>query len=328
MAAEPRIVLAPVLDPDVLAIGRRMLPEGLTLDPVSPADLPREALDAEYLLLMQGVGTLNEDTLLKAKNLKLIQLLSVGYDDLNLEAVRKARIPVAVNGGANAIAVAEHAVMFMLATMKHLTELNDNVRAGKWRAGPLGALRLYEIWSSTVGIIGMGRIGQQVVQRLQGWEAKIVYYDPYRLSPEREQALGVTYLPLDELLRTSDVITVHVPLSDQTRHLIDARALGLMKKTATIINTSRGGLIDEDALVEALRSGQIGGAGLDVFRQEPPPPDHPLFKLPNAIVTPHMAGPTWQSWPRRFENCYANISRVQRGEKPQWVVPELADLFS
>lgn len=326
--ANPKIYLSPVLDEDVLAIGQRMLPAGFDLVPTSPKDLAQAAAVADYLLCMQGVGTLHEDTLSQAKNLKLIQLLSVGYDDVDLEACRKARIPVAVNGGANAIAVAEHAIMLMLATMKHLSELNENVSAGRWRGGALGALRLYELWSSTVGIIGMGRIGQQVVQRLQGWETKIVYYDPYRLPPEREKQLGVTYMELDDVLRAADAVTVHVPLSPQTRHLIGARELGLMKKSAVIVNTSRGGLIDEMALVDALKSGQIMGAGLDVFSQEPPPSDHPLFALPNAILTPHLAGPTWQSWPRRFENCYANISRVQRGEKPQWVVAELAELVT
>jgi glyoxylate reductase/D-3-phosphoglycerate dehydrogenase len=177
-----------------------------------------------------------------------------------------------------------------------------------------------------LGIVGMGRIGQQVAQRLQGWEARIVYHDLYRLPVEREQALGVTYLPLDDLLREADVVTVHVPLSESTRHLIDARALSLMQPTAVLVNTSRGELIDETALAAALRNGTIGGAGLDVFAHEPPPADSPLFNLPNAILTPHVAGPTWQSWPRRFENCFANIARVAAGETPLWVVPELADI--
>jgi len=174
----------------------------------------------------------------------------------------------------------------------------------------------------------MGRIGQQVAQRLQGWEARLVYYDPVRLPAERERALGVTYLPLEDLLPEADVVSVHVPLSDVTRHLINGHALSLMKPSAVLVNTSRGELVDERALAAALRAGQIGGAGLDVFAQEPPAPDCPLFGIPNAILTPHVAGPTWQSWPRRFENCFANIARVEAGEKPQWVVPELADLVS
>jgi glyoxylate reductase/D-3-phosphoglycerate dehydrogenase len=123
------------------------------------------------------------------------------------------------------------------------------------------------------------------------------------------------------------VVTVHVPLSATTRHLIDAGALALMKHTAVLVNTSRGELVDEAALADALRNGRIGGAGLDVLSEEPPPGDHPLLSTPDTVLTPHVAGPTWQSWPRRFGNAYANITRVQRGERPQWVVPELADLI-
>jgi len=198
------------------------------------------------------------------------------------------------------------------------------VRAGRWSAG---VKRLYELWSSTMGIIGMGRIGQEVAQRLRGWGATLVYYDPVRLTPERERDLGVAFAPLDELLARADVLTVHVPLSAATRHLIDGRALARMKPTAVVVNTSRGELVDESALAKALHEGRLGGAGLDVLSAEPPAPDHPLLSTPNTLLTPHMAGPTWQSWPRRFGNAYANIERIQRGEPPQWVVPELADLI-
>ena len=324
--ADPTIVLAPVPDPDVLAMARQMLPADFGLEVSSAEDLPRAILEAEYLLGF--IGRLSDETLAGARRLKLIQLMSVGYDNFNLDGARRARVPVATNGGANAIAVAEHAIMLMLAALRHLTELDARVRAGEWRgaARGLGALRLHELWSSTVGIIGMGRIGQQVAERLRGWEATLVYFDPVRLAPERERELGVAYLPLNELLAASDVVTVHVPLSDQTRHLIDARALRLMKPTSVLVNTARGELVDEGALAEALQERRIGGAGLDVFGQEPPPKNHPLFRIPNTVLTPHLAGPTWQSWPRRFANCYANIARVRRGEKPHWVVPELADL--
>jgi phosphoglycerate dehydrogenase-like enzyme len=323
--AEPIIVMPAHqnLEPDVLAIGRDLLPKGFRLDVVSPAELPSALREADYLLGF--IGTLSDETLLEAKRLKLVQLMSVGYDTFNLEGARKARVPVSLNGGANAIAVAEHAIMLMLATCKHLSELNDGVHAGRWRGRQP---RLYELWHSTIGIVGMGRIGQHVAERLQGWDSTLVYYDPYRLSSERERSLGVRYLPLDELLQTSDVVTVHVPLADDTRHLINARSLGLMKKTAMLVNTARGELVDEAALAEAIKSGQISGAGLDVLSAEPPPKDHPLFGLRNVILTPHVAGPTWQSWPRRFSNCYANIQRVQNGEKPEWVVPELADIVS
>jgi phosphoglycerate dehydrogenase-like enzyme len=200
------------------------------------------------------------------------------------------------------------------------------MRNGGWRSPSLTSQRVYELYQSTVGIIGMGRIGQEVAKRLAGWEATIIYYDPVRLAIEREQALGVRYVELDALLRGADVVSVHVPLNASTRELIDAESLSLMKPTAVLVNTARGGLVDENALAAALREGRILGAGLDVLSQEPPPLDHPILDLPNVVLTPHTAGPTWQSFPRRFANCFANIERVQRGEKPLWVVEELADL--
>ena len=321
---DPVILMPPNrnLEPDVVAIGHQMLPPGFELRLV-PADRLADVLrDADYL--MGFIGPLDDATLAGARRLRLVQLLSVGYDRFNLAGARAARVPVAVNGGANAIAVAEHAILLMMATLRHLTELDAGVRAGRWNSG---AKRLYELWSSTIGIVGMGRIGQEVAQRLRGWGSTLIYHDPVRLPAERERELGVAFVSLEDLADRADVVTVHVPLSSATRHLIDARALARMKPTAVLVNTARGELVDEAALAEALHSGRIGGAGLDVLSAEPPPVDHPLLSTPNTVLTPHMAGPTWQSWPRRFGNAYANIARVQRGERPQWVVPELADLI-
>ncbi|HEX2517250.1 MAG TPA: 2-hydroxyacid dehydrogenase [Chloroflexota bacterium] len=322
--SRPRIVYAPPPAADVLAIAEGLLPPGYDFQVVDSGAVPDALGGADYL--MGFIGRLPPGVLGDASRLRLVQLMSVGYDTFDLQGARAAGVPVAVNGGANAIAVAEHAVMLMLATLKRLVELNSAVHGGQWRSGPSGEERLYELWHSTVGIVGLGRIGRQVAQRLRGWEATLRYFDPVRLPAAEEQALGVEYRPLEQLLAESDVVTVHVPLSDQTRHLIDARALSLMKPSAVLVNTSRGGLVDEAALAEALRTGGILGAGLDVLSAEPPPADHPLLPLPNAVLTPHVAGPTWQSWPRRFTNCFANIDRVNRGDAPQWVVPELADL--
>ena len=322
--ADPVIVMPPSrnLEADVVAIARQMLPPGFELRLI-PADRLSDALrDADYL--MGFIGLLDDETLAGARRLRLVQLLSVGYDRFNLAGARAARVPVAVNGGANAIAVAEHAIMLMMATLRHLTELDAGVRAGRWSSG---SRRLYELWSSTIGIVGMGRIGQEVAQRLAGWGATLVYFDPVRLARERERELGVGFVSLEALLERADVVTVHVPLSIATRQLLDARALARMKPTAVLVNTSRGELVDEAALADTLRGGRIGAAGLDVLSAEPPPAGHPLLSTPHTVLTPHVAGPTWQSWPRRFGNAYANITRVQRGERPQWVVPELADLI-
>jgi glyoxylate reductase/D-3-phosphoglycerate dehydrogenase len=318
-------VYAPLMDPDVRAIADELRPHDFAFRNVSMAELPAALDDADFLCGF--IGPLDTDVLVAAagRRLKLVQLMSAGYDRFNLDGARAARLPVAVNGGANAIAVAEHAIMLMLSALKQVHALDASVRAGQWR-GTTG--RVYELYESTVGIVGMGRIGQEVARRLAGWTTTLVYYDPLRLSAEREQQLGVRYVELDQLLRTADAVTIHVPLNARTRHLIDAESLSIMKPSAVLVNTARGGLVDEAALAEALRDGRILGAGLDVLSEEPPPADHPLLGLTNVVLTPHTAGPTWQSWPRRFANCFANIERVARGEPPLWVVEELADLVS
>jgi phosphoglycerate dehydrogenase-like enzyme len=320
---EPTIVFAPMLDPDVRAIADELRPPHFTFRNVATNEVPAAILDADFLCGF--IGPIETSVLVQAaaRRLKLVQLMSAGYDRFNLDGARAARLPVAVNGGANAIAVAEHAIMLMLAALKHVHGLDQAVRSGGWR-GP--SRRVYELYHSTVGIVGMGRIGQEVARRLAGWEATLLYYDPVRLPVKRERELDVSYVDLSALLRRADAVTVHVPLNAATRNLIDAESLSLMKPTAVLVNTARGGLVDEDALATALREGRLLGAGLDVLREEPPPLDHPLLGLANVILTPHTAGPTWQSFPRRFANCFANIERVQRGEKPLWVVEELANL--
>jgi phosphoglycerate dehydrogenase-like enzyme len=328
MLPEPTIVFAPLLDPDVRAIADQLRPPQFAFRNVSLNDVPAAIQDADFLCGF--IGEIDTDVLVSAaaKRLKLVQLMSAGYDRFNLDGARAARLPVAVNGGANAISVAEHAIMLILAALKHLHALDDGVRHGRWRGAAAAAGRVHELFGSTVGIVGMGRIGREVAQRLAGWNVSIVYYDPFRLSADVEQQLGARYVELDQLLRIADAVTVHVPLNASTRHLIDAESLSLMKPSAVLVNTARGGLVDEEALAAALREHRILGAGLDVLSQEPPPADHPLLELSNVVLTPHSAGPTWESFPRRFANCFANIERVQRGEKPLWVVEELADLFS
>ncbi len=153
----------------------------------------------------------------------------------------------------------------------------------------------------------------------------VQYYDIARLTEAEEDALGVRFVLLPELLRTSDVVSLHVPLDDSTRHLLGAAELAQMKPGAILINTCRGPVVDETALHAALRSGQVAGAGLDVLVEEPPATNHPLFTLPNVTLTPHSAGPTWENWTARFRNGFDNIQRVAAGRAPKWVIPELGD---
>jgi phosphoglycerate dehydrogenase-like enzyme len=173
---------------------------------------------------------------------------------------------------------------------------------------------------ATLGIVGLGNIGKKVARRAKGFDMKVQYYDIKRLTEDQEDALGVRFVLFDELLQTSDVVSLHVPLDDSTRKIIGARELGLMKRDAIIVNTCRGPVIDEDALYAALKENRIFGAGLDVMVEEPPQPKHQLFSLQNVIFTPHSAGPTWENYIARFRNGFDNIQRVAAGRAPLWVV--------
>ena len=261
-----------------------------------------------------------------APRLKLVQLLSAGYDDVDIEAARRAKVPVANNGGANAISVAEHALMLMLTVSRRVIWQHRNVAGGRWRGnGP--APRMYELYDKTLGIVGLGTIGKKVARLAQAFGMRVQYYDIARLSEDAEDALGVRFRLLRELLQSSDVVSLHVPLNASTRHMIGADELAAMKPEAILVNTCRGPVIDEAALHRALAAGKLFGAGLDVFDQEPPPADNPLLKLDNVVLTAHFAGPTWDNHVARFRNAFDNVERVHRGEAPLWVVPELADVL-
>ena len=316
-----KILLAPRQPADVLEIARALTPPGFELAVVDlgTPEFYQAAGDAEYYLgLARNMGG---EFFRSAPKLKLVQLLSAGYDHVDVEAARKARVPVSNNGGANAIAVAEHTIMLMLAVLKRVVRLHNDVVAGKWRAADSG--RIYELAGRTLGIVGLGNIGKKVVRRAAAFDMPVRYFDIARLSEEQEDALGVRFALLPELLRTADVVSLHVPLDSSTRGMIGARELAMMKPTAILVNTCRGPVVDEDALHRALTTGQIAGAGLDVFIDEPPARDHPLFALPNLTLTPHSAGPTWENWTSRFRNGFDNIQRVAAGGAPSWVIPEL-----
>ena len=244
-----------------------------------------------------------------APKLKLYQLLSAGYDDVDIEAARRAKVPVCNNGGANAISVSEHAMMLMLTVSRRVVWQHESVSAGRWR-GNGAAPMMYEIYDKTLGIVGLGTIGKKVARLANAFRMRVQYYDIARLPEHEEDALGVRFRLFRELLRTSDIVTMHVPLNASTRHMIGADELALMKPEAIIVNTSRGPVIDEVALTKALADNKLFGAGLDVFDQEPPPPDNPIFKLRNVVLTSHFAGPTWDNHVARFRNAFDNVQRV------------------
>jgi phosphoglycerate dehydrogenase-like enzyme len=320
-----RILLIPTVGEDVLAIGRALLPSGMTLVTGDPneggAALAAKVQEADAIIGFIGRLPPEVWEVLPGR-VKLIHTLSAGYDEVELDRARAKGLPVCTNGGANAISVAEHTIMLMLATYRRLPDLVALTRAGSWRR-MMGESRYYELAGKTVGIVGMGKIGQEVARRLAGWSTNLIYYDVFRRNADEEKALGVEFVPLDDLFARADVVTLHTPLMAETERLVNADRLARMKPTAVLVNAARGGLVDEGALLAALNEGHLLGAALDTLTQEPPPADHPLLRHPNVIVTPHVAGPTWDSWPRRFANAYANVSRVAQGKRPLWIIPEL-----
>jgi phosphoglycerate dehydrogenase-like enzyme len=248
---------------------------------------------------------------------RLIQQPSVGYQQIDVTAAAAQGIAVANVAGANDTAVAEHTVMVAVALMRELPLVDREVRGGEW---PQLTRPHFELAGKTWGIVGFGRIGRKVAQRLQGWEVELLYHDALRAPREVEQSLSIAYAELDDLLARADVVSLHVPLVDSTRALLDAGRLAAMKPSAYLVNVARGEVVDERALIDALRDGRLRGAALDVFGTEPLPRGHPLTELENVILTPHAAGTVMEARIRLLKLTAANVTRVVRGELPIDVV--------
>jgi len=310
--------------PAAADFARELVPTGYDLVVAEAASPEYNAAlaDAEYLVGFVDM-LVNDELFAGGPNLRLVQLLSAGYDNADIDAARKAGVPISNNGGANSVAVSEHALLLMLAVSRKLVRQHANVAAGRWRGNETP--KLHELRNKTLGIIGLGTIGKKTARLALAFGMEVVYFDVARLSEGEEDALGVRFRLLREILRESDLISLHVPLNSTTRHMIGAAELAEMKPSAMLINTSRGPVIDETALYEALTSDGIAAAGLDVFEQEPPAVDNPLLGLENVILTAHMAGPTFESNKVRVRNAFDNVQRVDRGEAPLWVIPELED---
>ncbi|HEY8449595.1 MAG TPA: NAD(P)-dependent oxidoreductase, partial [Bacillota bacterium] len=203
----------------------------------------------------------------------------------------------------------------MLAVLRQTVRADRMLRTGQWGKWSL-RLECFELYGKTVGLVGCGAIGREVARRLAPFGVRLLYAERYRLDPELERELGLSYVDLPTLLSMADVVSLHVPLLEENRHLIDAQALSQMKPTAVLINTSRGGVVDEQALVTALERRAIAGAGLDVFAQEPLPPDHPLLRLDNVVLAPHLGGATVDTFRRTVRKALENIRRFDAGLDP------------
>lgn len=300
------------------------------LDPIHPAGAERIAAAHDAITPEQGTSDprieattiivirtteLPEALIARMPNLKLIVKHGAGVDNIPIPFATSRGVMVAnTPGGNNSTAVAEGAVTLMLAVLRRVREMDAVVRENRW--DERWNTRLSDLTEARVGLIGFGRIARCTARICgAGFGAEIAAYDPM-LSDEEIRATGATPMDLPELLAWSDVISIHVPLTDTSRNLIGAEQLALMRKGAVIVNTSRGGIIDEKALAAALQSDQIGGAGIDVFEYEPPKPGNPLFSLPNIVLSPHVAGVTEASMKGMALACADVIDTVLAGKRP------------
>jgi phosphoglycerate dehydrogenase-like enzyme len=260
------------------------------------------------------------DTISAARNLKLIQQPSVGYQHIDVDACTAKGIKVANTAGANTISVAEHTIACGLCLLKNMFHAHTSTKAGKWEQMNIKPAELKgKVW----GIVGLGRIGQAVAERLKPFGlSRIIYYDSYRPGLSVEQELGVEYTEMTNILSQSDIISLHAPLTDVTRNMINEDALNSMKPGAYLINVARAELVDEKALAEAIRRVKIAGAGIDVFSEEPVTMNNPLLAVESEklLLSPHVAGVTDEAAGRIINMATANIARVLKGEKPESLV--------
>lgn len=269
-----------------------------------------------------------DDELLDAAGpgLKVVSNFAVGFDNVDVPACTRRGIPVGNTPGVLTETTADLAFALLMAVARRLTEGYDHVRQDRWQTwGPMLLLGR-DVHGATLGIIGFGRIGREMAKRAGGFGMRVLYHDVDRASPQDEAALGAEGVELERLLSESDFISLHTNLTPETEHMLDAAAFARMKRGAIVINTSRGPVIDHDALHGALRSGHLGGAGLDVTEPEPMRADHPLLSLPNCLVVPHIASASVATRDRMAEMAAANLLAGLRGERlPNPVNPELYD---
>jgi phosphoglycerate dehydrogenase-like enzyme len=315
-----KVVYLEPVPKDVEAVVRSRLPPEFNLQIRMDTESVEEVIqDADFILV--ATTPLPKKDIQAAQRLRLIQHQGVGYDKTDVTAAGKRGISVALCPEGTIIGVAEHVFLLILALYKKICKADASLRAGDWLQWELRPSS-YEIAGKTLGILGLGHIGKEVAKRAKAFDAKIIYYDHLRQEPEIENKLGASFVPSDILLSDSDILSLHIPLTPDTYHIIGEAELNIMKETSILINTARGPLVDEQALVEALQSQRIAGAGLDVFENEPLPQDSALINLPNVVITPHISAGTVDALITKMDACFANMLRIVHGDIPIHVISE------
>lgn len=293
---------------------RALLPPGFVLTHgTARGDEHMKEIIAEADYAISGQVAVSGDVLRAGKKLKLLHKWGVGYDNIDIATAKELGIKVARTTGSNALPVAEFALGLMISALRYIGYGHAELKKGHWSTGHLPG-DTFMLSGKTVGLIGFGAIGQNVAKLLRGFGCTILYSKRQPLAAEEEAALGVRHASLDEILAQADVVSLHCPLTPETTNLIGREAFAKMKKTAVLINVARGGVVDESALVIALRDRVIAGAAMDVYAIEPLPADSELLTLDNLVVTPHLAAMAADNFAPTVSRMFANIAHVSRGE--------------
>ena len=282
--------------------------------PPSRQVLLREVTQVDGLLSLL-TDRIDGEVMDAAPRLRVVSNFAVGFDNIDIPAATQRRIVVTNTPEVLTETVADFAFCLMLAAARRLVEGDRYARDGKWKTWEPLLLAGQDMYRATLGLIGLGRIGSAVARRAKGFEMRVMYYDPFRRE-DLEQSLQIEYRPFTDVLRQADFISVHVPLSEQTRHLIGRDQFSMMKPTAVFVNTSRGPVVDQQALAEALAARRIFAAGIDVFEREPVPTDDPLLAKGNAIVAPHIASASIPTRIRMATLAAENLVAVLQGKRP------------
>lgn len=282
--------------------------------PVPREVLLREIEDADGLICLL-TEKIDEEVLHQARQLKVISNVAVGYNNIDVQTAAKKGIIVTNTPEVLTETTADLTFALLMAAARRVVEASDFLRKGEWGAWSLMQLTGQDVYGATLGIIGLGRIGEALVRRAKGFDMNVIYYNRTR-KQEKEEQLDIHYRELADLLQQSDFVCLMLPYSNKVHHLIGKEELSLMKNNAILINTARGGIVDEAALYHALKEGQIGGAGLDVFEQEPVSVDHPLLSLPNVVALPHIGSASVKTRMKMALLACDNMMNVLTGNKP------------
>jgi D-3-phosphoglycerate dehydrogenase len=306
-ATRPVVLLAEKLAPSAV----EMLGSDVEIRHVDGTDRPAllTAIADADALLVRSATKVDAEALAASTRLKVVARAGVGLDNVDVPAATARGVMVVNAPTSNIVSAAEHAIALLLATARHIPAADSSLRQGQWKRSQFGGV---ELQGKTVGVVGLGKIGQLVAQRLAAFDVRLVAYDPY-VAPARAAQLGIELLSLEDVLRTSDFITIHLPKTPETLGLIGKDQLALTKPGVIIVNAARGGLIDEDALAEAVRSGQVGGAGIDVYVSEPTT-SSPLFELERITVTPHLGASTAEAQDRAGTDVARSVQLALAGE--------------